>query len=445
MPPCITNFGNRALGFENDEARLRQLQIAPARRAYNFVAMPDRSPSAGLWRDSAAVLVLALAPAIGVGIARFAYSLLLPDMRMSLEWSYAAAGFMNTINAAGYLVGALLAAAAIRRVGQFGAVLYGSLACVAALALSAASGNFLILSAARLAAGIGGAIAFVGGGVAAARISQRHPAHTAFLLSLYYVGPGLGIAVSGIIVPALLQAMGQGSWWIAWGALALITAIFCVVLAGVRTNEPSRDPAKMQARAPLLAMGLVLAGYTIFSAGTIAYMTFMIAWLVDDGAGAFTQSTFWSLLGLGGIASPLLWSWLIAGLRGARNIAVLCAITLAMILAAMLSGQRILLFVSGFVFGSVFFAVVTATTAFVRRYLPPATWPSGIAAMTVAFGLGQTIGPVLSGAISDATGDLSIGLLYSAGLLVVAAVLALLQPEIAAAPSRDSLRSAVDG
>ena len=46
------------------------------------------------------ILVLALAPAVGVGLCRFAYSLVLPDMRESLAWSYATAGFLNTANAA---------------------------------------------------------------------------------------------------------------------------------------------------------------------------------------------------------------------------------------------------------------------------------------------------------------------------------------------------------
>ena len=53
------------------------------------------------------ILILSLAPTIGLGIGRFAYSLVLPDMRDALGWSYSAAGFMNTINAAGYLAGAL--------------------------------------------------------------------------------------------------------------------------------------------------------------------------------------------------------------------------------------------------------------------------------------------------------------------------------------------------
>ena len=55
------------------------------------------------------VLILSLAPTVCLCIGRFAYSLVLPDMRDALSWCYSAAGFMNTINAAGYLAGALVA------------------------------------------------------------------------------------------------------------------------------------------------------------------------------------------------------------------------------------------------------------------------------------------------------------------------------------------------
>ena len=61
------------------------------------------------------ILILSLAPTIGLGIGRFAYALVLPDMRDSLGWSYSAAGFLNTVNAAGYLGGALVAAAIVKR------------------------------------------------------------------------------------------------------------------------------------------------------------------------------------------------------------------------------------------------------------------------------------------------------------------------------------------
>ncbi|MFD1751914.1 YbfB/YjiJ family MFS transporter [Salipiger marinus] len=68
-------------------------------------------------RDSLAILALAVALAICLGIARFAYALLLPEMREDLGWTYAEAGWLNTSNGAGYLAGALMCASAIARAG----------------------------------------------------------------------------------------------------------------------------------------------------------------------------------------------------------------------------------------------------------------------------------------------------------------------------------------
>ena len=55
------------------------------------------------------VLALSLGAAVSLGITRFAYALLLPVMRADLGWSYTLAGAMNTVNALGYLLGALAA------------------------------------------------------------------------------------------------------------------------------------------------------------------------------------------------------------------------------------------------------------------------------------------------------------------------------------------------
>ena len=139
----------------------------------NPVKAPDRpSPPA---HPARLILILSLAPIVGLGIGRFAYSLVLPDMRDSLGWSYSAAGFMNTINAAGYLAGALLAAKLIKRFGLSAAVRWGTLACVASLALSALSGNFIVLSFARLLVGFGAAFAFVGGAALTSDFIKNRP------------------------------------------------------------------------------------------------------------------------------------------------------------------------------------------------------------------------------------------------------------------------------
>src|SRR4051794_8818423 len=194
------------------------------------------------------ILVLSLAPTVGLSIGRFAYALVLPDMRDQLAWSYSAAGFMNTINAAGYLVGALFASRLIKRFGLAASVRWGTLACVLSLALCAISGNFWVLSFARLLAGFAAAAGFVGGGALAAAIAQSRPGRANFLLSLFYAGPGSGILLSGLIAPFVLQAFGPGSWWIVWWALTLLAAAMAVPLmlaplkATANIGEPGAAP-----------------------------------------------------------------------------------------------------------------------------------------------------------------------------------------------------------
>ena len=98
--------------------------------------------------------------------------------------------------------------------------------------------------------------------------------------------------------------------------------------------------------------------------------------------------------------------------------------------AADLRHSPILLAISALVFGVAFFAVVGSTTAFVRFNYPPAAWPTGIAAMTIAFGIGQTLGPIVVGAISDAVGSLSFALNVSATMLALGATAAAFQRQL---------------
>jgi predicted MFS family arabinose efflux permease len=377
------------------------------------------------------ILILSLAPIIGLGIGRFAYSLVLPDMRDSLGWSYSAAGFMNTINAAGYLAGALVAAKLIKRFGLSASVRWGTLASVVALALCALSGNFVVLSFARLLAGVGAACGFVGGAALAATVAQSRPERANFLLSLFYAGPGLGILSSGLIAPFVLQAFGPGSWWIVWWAMTLLTAIMIIPLlvAELDTHAGIADTAPVQfAIRPAL---IYLTGYFLFGAGYIAYMTFMIAYVRDAGGGAAAQSAFWCLIGLSAFVTPWLWRRVLALDRGGVSTAIILGVNTVGAALPLLGHSPALLATSALVFGVSFFAVVGSTTAFVRFNYPPAAWPTAIAAMTIAFGIGQTLGPFATGAIIDAMGSLSSALNAGAAMLALGAVLAAFQGRLA--------------
>ncbi len=373
------------------------------------------------------ILILSLAPTVGLGIGRFAYALVLPDMRDALGWSYSAAGFMNTVNAAGYLAGALAAARLIRRHGLSATIRWSTLACLLSLALSAMSGNFVILSLARLLVGIGAAVAFVAGAALAAKIAQSRPARANFLLSLFYAGPGLGIVASGLIAPFVLQAFGPGSWWIVWWALTGLSVVLTIPLLLVPIDSDAGLADAAPAPFAIRPIWIYLVGYFLFGAGYIAYMTFMIAYVRDAGGGAMAQSAFWSLIGLSAFATPWVWRRVLAFDKGGLSTAIVLGVNAVGAGLPLFGHSTLLLTISALVFGVAFFAVVGSTTAFVRFNYPPAAWPKGIAAMTIAFGIGQTLGPTAVGAVTDAFGSLAYALNVSAALLVLGAVAAAVQ------------------
>jgi predicted MFS family arabinose efflux permease len=402
-----------------------------------MAALPENSLKASVAPTPSAhaarlILILSLAPTVGLGIGRFAYSLVLPDMRDSLGWSYSAAGFLNTINAAGYLVGALMASKLVKRFGMPATVRWGTLACVVSLALCAASGHFAVLSFARLLAGLGAGASFVGGGALAATIAQSRPERANFLLSLFYAGPGLGILSSGLIAPFALEAFGPGSWWIVWGALTLLSMLLTTPLLLVPLGAPAGIADSAPLRFAVRPILVYLAGYFLFGAGYIAYMTFMIAYVRDGGGGALAQSAFWCLIGLSAFATPWVWRGVLALNKGGTSTAIILGFNALGAALPLFGHSPLLLAISALVFGVSFFAVVASTTTFVRFNYRAENWPAGIAAMTIAFGIGQTLGPTAVGAVSDAMGSLSYALNVSAATLALGAIAAAFQRNLRA-------------
>ena len=365
---------------------------------------------------------LALAPAVALGITRFAYALLLPDMRSDLGLTYSAAGWLNTTNAIGYLAGALLAARTIERFGARTTAIVGVLMCLASLAICAASRGQFVLNGARLLGGLGGGFAYIGAALAATEIATRHPKREALLLALLYAGPGVGIVASGLSLPFVLEELGEGSWPWGWVLLLAMALPMSMLLPfGFRLADPGKAARHRVLR--LRPIAPMLVGYCLFGAGYIGYMTFMIAFVRDGGGGALEQATFWSTIGFAAALSPLIWFDVIRRARGGRAFALIGIVTTIGALLPLLIHGSAARYVSAVLFGCSFFSVVASTTSYVRNNLDREDWSGAIASMTAAFGFGQIVGPVLSGYLSDEFGGLDSGLMFSVGLLLSGAVL----------------------
>ncbi len=145
---------------------------------------PDAHSQASPLSLAGLALALSAGAAVSLGITRFAYGLLLPEMRADLGWSYALAGAMNTVNALGYLVGALLMPRLLRRFGAAALLLWGALAASVFMGLSGFFVDAAPLLAQRVLAGGASALVFVSGWLLAAQLAAVQPARAVLLIGL---------------------------------------------------------------------------------------------------------------------------------------------------------------------------------------------------------------------------------------------------------------------
>jgi len=152
----------------------------------------------------------ALMTTTGLGFGRFAYSVLLPDMRESLGFHYTQMGLLSGGILLGYLVFSFISGLLATRFGSK-RVLVASLLCssLSMFALSLFSGFFPLLFFAFL----------MGAGAAGAHISTATIIMSWFgkkllgrAVGIVTGGTGLGIVLTGMFLPSLLVSLGKEGW-----------------------------------------------------------------------------------------------------------------------------------------------------------------------------------------------------------------------------------------
>jgi predicted MFS family arabinose efflux permease len=376
---------------------------------------------------------ISMAAAVSLGMTRFAYALLLPPMRDDLLWSYTLAGAMNTFNAAGYLVGALLTPLVLRRLGAVRVLIGGAFAATAFMAMTGFLTDTAALLFQRFLAGVASAAVFVSGGLLAARLGAHIPSQSGLLLGVYYGGTGWGIVLSALMVPASLSwAQAQAvdhpwswSWWFLAGLCALLSMLIALIRSPLNRWAPESLPSVAATRSAQPAGKawrpwlFALLGYGCFGVGYIGYMTFVVALLREQGAMPSDITLFYAFLGIAVVVSSWVWAGLLNRYRGGQALSILSALLSVATVIPALTAAWPMMMLSGLIFGVVFLSLVASTTAMVKHNLPPEAWASGISAFTVIFALGQIVGPVVVGWIADGEGGLQRGLLFSALALLL--------------------------
>jgi len=387
-------------------------------------------PARELRRAYALAFLLSLGVTVANSFARMAYALVLPSMRDDLAWNYTQAGWLNTANAIGYLIGAVATRLIIRRSGNRALFVAGVLLTALSVLATGLTRDIGWLGVWRVASGIFGAAAFIAGGALSGNILPAHPHKAATTIAIYFGGGGLGFLLCGIALPLLLDAGGPAAWqvawvWMGWAGLALFA--LCT-WAATRIVEPNlAHEGDAVARADIGRLRAGLAAYVMFGLGYIGYMTFVIAWMRDHGASTGEVIAMWTTFGVASLLGPWLWRIPLTRWIPGRMLAAALAVLGLGALLPLVSAAIVSMLISATLFGASMWNIPGSITHLVKRALPKPAWGAAVATFTIYFAIGQILGPVATGWLADTFGGLLTGLALSVGVLMLGALIALAQ------------------
>ncbi len=363
-----------------------------------------------------------------IGLARFAYTPLLPQMHAQAHLSDTSGGWLAAINYAGYMSGALLASwidEAHLRHRLYSAGLWLS---VLATMLMGMGEIPWLWALSRFLGGLCGAAGMLLGSGLLLNWLMRHGRPPE--LGTYFTGVGLGIIVSA--VGAMAMSHAGLNWARQWQGFAFVGLL--VFFAPAWAWRPPVPPAPMPitssssgdtAMAPSRRwMVLMWLSYFCAGWGFVINATFTVAIVERQPLLAGQGPLAWLLVGLAGAPSVFLWDRLARRLGGMPTLLSAFGLqAIGVVLPALSDGLAAAL-VGALMYGATTIGIVSLTLSLVGRR-SPANPGKAMARLTLGYGLAQISAPALAGYLVQATGSYH-GTLWLAGLVLVLGMVALL-------------------
>jgi predicted MFS family arabinose efflux permease len=352
---------------------------------------------------------------VGIGLARFAYTPLIPAL-IDAQWFTAAeAAYLGAANLAGYLAGALSARAMAR--ARSAAFVLRAMMLLATLTFfaSAAPLSFAWFFVWRFASGLAGGVLMV---LAAPTVLPHVPAVRRGLAGgAIFTGVGLGIAASGTLVPMLLD-LGLAETWCGLGMLALL--LTALAWPGWPRDGAAPAGPAVVARGGAKLRALYLE-YGLNAFGLVPHMVFLVVFVAHGlGQGLGVGAAYWVLFGVGAALGPMLagyladrigFSWALRLAFGAQTVAVVLAV---------LPAGALGLSVSSLVIGALVPGVVPLVLGRVHELAPPEQTGAAWSLATIAFAVGQAIGAYGLSWLFARTGDYDLLFALGAGAILLA-------------------------
>lgn len=357
-----------------------------------------------------------------LGIARFAYTPLLPIMQDQAGLDFSEGGWLAAINYLGYLSGALFASMISDLKLKDRLYRIGLLVAILTTVGMGLTEHFFLWSLFRFFAGLSSAAGLLLGSGLILNWLIRHEYRSE--LGIHFAGVGLGIVFCSLSVDLLSDTLNWREQWFAltaFGILLFFPSWFWLPKPTgsnmTQSGETLVDSPPSQSFLKTFMLAYFCAGV-----GYVVSATFIVA-IIDQSA-EFKGNGALAFLILGLAAAPacIIWDQI------ARRVGDLNALIIAFVLKIigmlmMLADQNIIIVMLGAaLFGGTFIGIVSLVLTMAGRYYP--TKPAKMMGkMTISYGVAQVFAPAMTGMLASLSGNYLYGLYSAIAFMVIGTLL----------------------
>ena len=371
--------------------------------------------------------------AVVMGYGRFLFTATLPDIMSELSLSTTIAGWLASVNYMGYFIGSLIAMFVPHRLTWRALILGTLLSIITTLLLFLPNLPLSLWYVIRLFAGIASGIGMILG---SSFIIQSFSTHKRSLLStVHYAGIGVGISASAILTWWLLSLdLHFYSIWLVAGltSLPLLVLLYAIRPDGVlQGNALNKKPSIKQtyinfkrslyeamvgqAKAVLLlSLSYVLAGFGYITSATFLPVMAVKQLPTQTHAGLL----IWLVVGVFAMLSNPLWGALAKRIGETKTLIGLTLLQALGMFVPLWFAGAFGLYINAAILGATFVGIVSMTLNIIKN-INPAYSNLLIGLATLAYAVGQFLGPLVTVALAGAKDNFDAGLLVAgAGLLL---------------------------
>ena len=329
---------------------------------------------------------------IAMGISRFAFTPILPFMRIDEQLTFQQGGWLASSNYIGYFIGALGAGFIYRNKKYF--LLGNVLLNVTSILFMGFTHSFALWLFLRLIAGITSGFIFV---LTSSIIMDYLARHILTKWSGFvFSGIGLGIAISGLFVPFFETRFHWEGTWIGFGIMsALFLAITLYLWRKVDIHDGEKVAKSNETNIWQGIMPWLIMAYGLQGLGYIITGTFLVDIVYNIESLRDFASYSWVMVGVAAIPSAPIWMALMNRFSPIRLMYIAYGLQVFGISLPVFSQTVWSVLLSAFLYGMTFVGLVTLSTGYGRQLYPKQSG-AVVSILTTFYAIGQIIGPIIA-------------------------------------------------